>query len=279
MDSIIRKNKQNQIVILCKVILLFQIAGMFSQIWNYGSKFSSNLWYYLGLDSDLAKYVDKGAMGIILGLTLLGFVYEKRWIYSAIAAWVFFLACNAFYHGGSFGAVYSPFAHGVRYGLPLSLAIYLGHKESRFEHLLIGLRWGVAITFIAHGIEAIYLNPKFIDFLIRIPRTYLDIEVSQGLAESLLIPIGVIDIFLGVVILRQENKYVLAYMAFWGLLTATVRLMFSPSHGFDPMLIRAANGLVPIAILMAALARTLSKGSDEGNLEPTPVPGTRKAAV
>lgn len=121
------------------------------------------------------------------------------------------------------------------------------------------LRIAIAVTFIAHGYEALGVaawgvrhNPRFIDYLILSAQNLCGYRLSQDAAGVLLNVIGVIDFVAAVLILCVRLRVVAFYMAFWGLVTAFSRITSAGLAGmgtvYPATLIRMAHAGVPLAV-------------------------------
>lgn len=132
-------------------------------------------------------------------------------------------------------------AQAARWAAPLALMF------NRPQWLLRG---AIALTFAAHGVEALYAHPLFVDYLIRgFGRVSLD--VGQNSAESMLLAIGVIDLLVAVLILLPKRLLPVAlYMAAWGFLTALARMLFAGLDAWPDALIRVTNGAVPLTLAL-----------------------------
>ena len=137
----------------------------------------------------------------------------------------------------------------ARYMLPFALAMIC--VRSINKRVILRVLKGNVTTFIAHGGEAIMLNPKFIDFIIRISRVYSGVAISEATASSMLYVIGVVDIFVAISLLTFMNRFSIAYMAFWGGLTALARVFFDPTNGPTDMIIRSAHFAVPFFLYLS----------------------------
>lgn len=245
---------------LLLAIVLVQCFGLTFHVFMYGSDFLSSLWYTFKVNGNLARSVDQFMIVSFMLSALFAAFLNKAKLWFFVGFWVFFLGANSFFQDDSFAADYTFFSQAIRYCAPMGIGYYMYQKHSdhfraeRGLNLLLAL--GISMTFIAHGIEAINHNPEFVDFIIRIFRKYFSLNISQSDAESMLRAIGLIDVALGVSLLFESNRQVLLYMAFWGFLTAIVRIFYSPSiPGLESALIRSANGGAPL-VLWLFLVRT-----------------------
>lgn len=128
------------------------------------------------------------------------------------------------------------------------------------------LRWATAIVFLAHGIEAWLLNPKFVDLLLLSANQLLGADLTQESAESLLKLIGVADILAAFGCMFSRWRPLLWWMAAWGLITASSRLVAYPwQMALHETLTRVAHFGLPLAV---ALWPQLIKW--EATEEPTP---------
>jgi hypothetical protein len=76
--------------------------------------------------------------------------------------------------------------------------------------------------------------------------------IDAGWAYSLMPMVGFVDILLGISVLVWPTKAACAYMALWGLWTATLRPL--AGQGIAECLERAGNYGVPLALLLVGLA-------------------------
>ena len=239
-------------------IVLIQCLGLTTHVFMYGSDFLISLWYTMKMNGNLARSIDQTMIVVFMlsALSAAFFRQAKLWLF--VGFWVFFLGTNSFFQDDSFAADYTFFSQAIRYCAPIGLAYYLWKKDSDHAQAELGLNTllsvGASVTFIAHGIEAINHNPQFVDFILRICRNYFGMNLSQAQAESMLGAIGLIDLALGLSLLFEPNRQVLLYMAFWGFLTASIRIFYSPSiPGLEGALIRSANGGAPLILWLFAM--------------------------
>jgi hypothetical protein len=155
----------------------------------------------------------------------------------------------------------------VRYAAPLALLLLTAFPEKgkarRVEWLL---RWGVAGTFVGHGLSALWLNPFFVDLIIGTMNLFLgdpiftavsfqDLEEAlsiaasrQVIAESVLPIIAIQDFILVAFLLfpGKSIKTIALWMAVWGFVTAVSRMT---TYGWDhwhDLALRICNGGIPL---------------------------------
>jgi len=121
------------------------------------------------------------------------------------------------------------------------------------------LRFAAAMTFFVHGLKALYLHGPFVDLILQSGGNLLGENFSLQQQDTTwpLRLIGAVDIAVAFLLVTTRLRFVAAYMAFWGLVTAASRMT---ATGFGPFadpftigrygefLIRAANGGAPLAI-------------------------------
>ena len=120
--------------------------------------------------------------------------------------------------------------------------------DGRLRTAAWGLRLGISALFITHGLEALYLHPRFIDYLIGTAGNLAGISMREATAGTLLRLIGVTDIAVALALLLRPSSGVLFWMAFWGLVTALSRVTtFGPGVYFE-VLVRFPHFLAPLAL-------------------------------
>src|SRR5690606_34820916 len=96
-------------------------------------------------------------------LTALALLWPRArgllWVWPV---WGLLVALLSWQQGGAAFAHLSVLAWACRLALPLALWAALTRRVALAEQTL---RWGVALTFAAHGVEAMGLHPHFIDLL------------------------------------------------------------------------------------------------------------------
>jgi len=165
----------------------------------------------------------------------------------------------------------------ARYAAPVGLLLLDPWRverplTDRRVHFAIGLlRWAVAITFLAHGIEAWRLHPEFIDYWIATSERFFGTRMSQQTAQWLLRLIGMVDILTAVTCVCTRWRTVWWWMAFWGGLTAASRIIaFGVSIGWSATLMRAPHCGIPLAV--ALYFRLVRWNSHQSTAERTEAP-------
>jgi hypothetical protein len=170
---------------------------------------------------------------------------------AAIAA----LEAYAAYRGGGFPfAEYTMLAVALRYLTPLALIPLITSRrwappgEWRAITTSWILRIGLATVFFIHGLEALWLHPGFIDFIIATTRNVLGLTIREATAAQILKIIGVIDIIVALLILMRTWRPLLAWACFWGLLTALSRPLSYGVWSYPEVLVRSSHVVAALAI-------------------------------
>lgn len=100
-----------------------------------------------------------------------------------------------------------------------------GAGQRRIDRAMQMLRYAVAMVFLAHGIEAWQLNPKFVDLIINSAQRVAGWNISESAAEVCLASIGGIDMMIAIACVGVRSRTVMWWMAFWGFATALSRLV------------------------------------------------------
>ena len=185
-----------------------------------------------------------------------------------VATWSFVLAIFSWWinPGNAFHAT-DPIGHAVRFAAPFALILFLAfpgpQRESKIEWVL---RWGVAGTFIGHGLCALWIKPSFIDLIVGTMNLFLGDPVlaadssealqealaiaasRQAFAEAVLPVIAIQDFILVALLLLpgKRIKTIALWMAVWGFVTAMSRMT---AYGWDhwhDLALRVCNGGIPL---------------------------------
>ncbi len=178
-----------------------------------------------------------------LGAKTFGFLFFATVILVSISA---IEAAFAFRLGGSFGASYSVPAHAVRYFMPI-FTWFIWVTPVAGNTLLFWARAAAGLTFVAHGLEAIAGHPEFVDYILMVFRK-VGFNITESSARTFLTIIGYLDLVLGVMAVTLPIRFIFLWMAFWGLLTAFVRVVFYDVWGIEPFFVRTANWALPLLL-------------------------------
>jgi uncharacterized membrane protein YphA (DoxX/SURF4 family) len=103
------------------------------------------------------------------------------------------------------------------------------------------LRLAVALEFIGHGMFGIIGKEAWLAY-------YDALGIPADAGRTMMPLTGTVDITLGVLVLLRPTRALIAYMAFWGLFTATLRPL--ADQGIWELVERSYNYGVPAALLL-----------------------------
>lgn len=103
------------------------------------------------------------------------------------------------------------------------------------------LRVPVSLEFIGHGLFGVIGKESWLAY-------YDVLGISADLGRTMMPLTGAVDITLGVLVLLRPTRALIAYMAFWGLFTATLRPL--ADQGIWELVERSYNYGVPAALLL-----------------------------
>jgi uncharacterized membrane protein YphA (DoxX/SURF4 family) len=230
-----------------RLALVCSCAGVAFQILIYGGPVFSWLWLELDWSEAAAMRLERA--GAFALLACIPFLFARRaWVVALpVAGW---LALTALAETliGTWHPGLIPGAHAARYLAPLALvALSLAPAKRQSAEWL--LRVGAGLTFIFHGVQALLGKAEFIDFIISAGGKVLLLEASEPSVSAALVIVGVMDIAVGAAILLPARlRPVAMYMAFWGLLTAALRVLYMGLDFLPDALMRVTNGAVPLTL-------------------------------
>ena len=171
-----------------------------------------------------------------------------------VSLWCLLLAVAEMLRGGLF-TEWAVAEQAVRFATPAALGwLLISQAREVSQRAIQGATWllllAVAATFLVHGFKAVLCYGPFVDLLLLSEQQWLQRGIEQNTAETLLVFFGWLDIGLAVAILLTRWRAVACYMAFWGFLTATSRVTAFGVDAWPEVLLRAANGGAPLALVV-----------------------------
>ncbi len=240
------------------VVLLAQLAGLLLALPRAGT--SVGTWIFLVPRwGEPASILIERALSVVAVAGGLLAIFARnsavRWAGAGITStWFAALAIAEWVNGGAPFTDLAFAAHATRIAAPLLVVAWERTEVTRWL-----LRVSIAVTFLIHGYEALNLHPQFVDYLLAADRQMFGLGLEQSGAEVLLRMIGVSDVVLaGLVLTGRDFRPVLAWMTFWGVVTAASRVVQGGAPALHHTLIRAANGGLPFVLLLIS-ERTLMK--------------------
>jgi hypothetical protein len=244
-----------------RVGLALQCAGAVGSILVNGTPLNTMLFLDLGVSDALTRELDRGIACALL-LAAISMMFAKgRSLFYAVAGWFALDALLVTYNGGTFAPPLETLGRTLRWIAPLAVVASMAGHGVRAQKLLA---WGIALVFAAHGIEALMLHPRFVDYLIVTVDRATSLRMAQASAEAQLIAIGLIDVMLAILAIKRPSKAVFGYMAFWGIATALMRsVYYGPEIGWHHTLIRVLNGGAPLLLLLLTAEREMEEAWPE----------------
>jgi hypothetical protein len=212
-----------------------------------------------GTAHDSILFWEKTAATVLVALALSLFIRPTVLALLGIFALVFAEALAAVKAGGFAFFAWTPYASFLRYLAPLALLPLVIRHRSIDSHPALRralsswmLRIGLAVVFVTHGIEALKLHPGFIDLIIGSGRVMLGLDISEEAAVVALRVIFVVDLIVAALVMIRTWPPLLAWLAFWGLVTALSRPIAHGFPAYPEVLLRASHFLAPLAIWLLA---------------------------
>lgn len=212
----------------------------------------SVLWLEFGWSEASAQWLVYGGSYCLLACAALVWIPRTQQSTWFVAVWIAAVTAATASQSGKYPWLV-PFAHAVRFAVPVALGLALALRS---RSACAVLRVSAAATFAAHGLEAIFQEPAFFDYLFVFSRDFLGDPWSAATIEHTLVAIGVLDLVVAALVLVTRGRLVPAWMVFWGVLTAFARIVHSGPQAWDEVALRFPNFLVPLALVWAACPRT-----------------------
>ncbi len=107
------------------------------------------------------------------------------------------------------------------------------------------LRIGVFGTFFGHGIWALTIKQGWFKY-------FTGIGIAESAIPTLLILIGIMDIFVSILVLWKPYRFILIWATIWAFITALIRPITAGffTIAFADFIERAANFMLPLALLV-----------------------------
>ena len=209
---------------------------------NRGGAISSYLFMDLGLSEHVALLGEK-SFSLALSLTALWLMIKPQLLPAALLSLLFALLSVAVYlSGGKHFAEWAIPAQLARIATPMLFYTYLNHHKN---YILGSIKLVIATVFITHGLEAIKLNPVFLDYLL----IHTPFGLSTSHAIWILTFIGYLDIIVAVLALINV-KWAIHWLFFWGFLTALIRIMDAGWENYPEFLVRTPHFVLPLILIV-----------------------------
>lgn len=241
---------------LLTVAMLFTCAGVATATFRGdGTSINSFLFLALGLSHEAAASVERLVLGAVLAAAIIGAIRPSWAALLPVAGYLLAESVAGWHQGGYHFSEWSPLARAPTYIVPLSLACLAGSRaqtirarERRRQAAMWALRLAASAVFLAHGLEALKLHPRFIDLILTSGYNLFGVRMSETAASALLRIIGVVDIAVAVAVVIRPWRVLLGWMAFWAGLAAVSRMTSFGWGAYPDLLVRAVYILAPLAL-------------------------------
>ena len=239
MDGQLRDNQKGFFLFLALLLCVLSQAFF---AFKFNSPINSVLFLDLDFSDKHATLIDQALACLAILFCFLGLKNPRFFIFSGL--WLFTIALSKTILHSSFAYEIMVPAHASRFLLAFALA---------FSSKKV-LRYGIGITFIAHGLEAWWENPIFMEYIYDFTSTFFQYDPSEKAVLFSLKVIAVVDIIVGAWALFSENKKLFFWLFFWGIITAFERVLYHNWVGWFEFFIRAPHYIVPLTIALWDLA-------------------------
>ncbi|QDU67476.1 hypothetical protein [Engelhardtia mirabilis] len=225
---------------------------------RHGSALNGLLFMGLGAPEEVARKADF-VLASLAGLSALSALLGRHpWTTAIATCAAFLVAAGATASvGGQAFAKLAPIAAATKWLAPLALPALAAGRPVVARRILA---CACALTFATHGLEALGHHPAFVDLLLGSSRRWLDLAPRESTARAVLSGIGTMDLAIAAGLLLGRWRWLAAWAALWGTLTALSRTVaLGPEFLFETLL-RSLNGLAPLA-LWYLLRPVLSDGN------------------
>ena len=255
-DSIDLRGPALRIPTLClRWGVLGYCIGVAGTTLRFGDELAETLNMDIGWSWEDSLAVASVGCWVLLTAAVLQMISRRAWpVLVFISGWSALLTVAAYLqHGGEPFREVLLISHSSRWLVPLALCLFLACPKSgavplaRITKGIWLLRIAAAVIFAMHGYEALGHKSSFIDYILMAGQR-VGMSISQEVACSALTWVGVIDMLLALLVLTTRWRFILAYMAFWGLVTAGARIVHSGLVRWDEFFLRAPNFCVPLAL-------------------------------
>lgn len=235
---------------LLSVAVVLTCAGVAAATWRGdGSSINSFLFLALRLSHETAAGIERSAMGAVLAAAVFGAIWPRWVLLLPVSAYLLAEALAGWHQGGYPFSEWTPLARAPAYLAPLALALLATRKTPATASAAMWiLRVAMAALFLAHGLEAFHLHPRFIDLILSSSLNLTGIRLNESGASTLLRVIGVVDVGCAAALLIRPWRVLLGWMAFWAGLAAASRLTAHGWGAYPELLVRSSYFLAPLAV-------------------------------
>lgn len=219
--------------------------------WKFGAPVDETAFQKGWLGDEASLLLSRISAAALAFASLGALLRPNRLLFLLIGTWFLFDALAVRWLDSNTVAWLAPASHAARFGTPLALVIAWRSLESGRVSARTAewvLRIAVAVTFGAHGLEALQGHPAFVDLILASTNRLLDMRLIESHARMALQPIGWIDLALALGILVGRWPWIAGYMALWGAVTALSRITAGGLDRWPEALVRAPHLFTPLAL-------------------------------
>ncbi len=266
---------------LCRLAVLGHAAGMFAIVHGLlQTQFGNLLFMHFDYPHETAVAIEKVTVSIYLGLAVVALFYPCWPVLVVLAAYAFIEGWSRVFLGGERFSEYALFDQALRWTMPLVVLALEGCRRcggfTTWRRPLANglLRVGIATVFLMHGLLCWWQNPKFVDLILGSLRNTFGGNATESAALEWMSWIAIVDFGVAAIVLLYPLGPVLAWAAFWGLITALSRVTSLGLQEYHEVLVRTSHFLAPLALWCLLLdARRARQQADQG-VEPRPSAGS-----
>lgn len=224
----------------------------------YHSAVNTFIYIMHGGDPAVATAIDRVMAVTLIGIAAFLLVSRRAWVVlPIIAVWLLIERFAEMADGRSKWHVPLILTSGTaRVLAPVILLMLLARPSSRTipsPRLLAAewtMRFAIAVTFAAHGIEALLRKAIFVDYLI-FAGMRIGYRMPEETAVTMLKVIGTMDLLLAIgILLPWRLTPVAIWMAAWGFITAGARIVYAGQYGLPDFTLRIIHGALPLALAL-----------------------------
>ncbi|MCF6229072.1 MAG: hypothetical protein L3J82_10545 [Planctomycetes bacterium] len=224
---------------------------------SWGSRVNSWLFNEHGSSEYFAASVDHIAAAMLLASAVMVWFKRFRVAGLTLSIWIS-LNILASLHLNIWHKELIPTASATALIAPVALLLLKNRKLAEWL-----LRVIIALTFATHGLEAILSKRQFVDYILDF-WSWFGVGVRESTALVQLHAIGLLDLIVAAMILvPHKMRRTALWMAFWGFVTALMRILYTGLNNFPEFLVRLSHVTVPLALLV--IWRAKQKTDNNGN--------------
>jgi hypothetical protein len=236
------------IVWILKITIILQGLGLFFILLK-GSSVESLFFLDFGLDQTSSKSLENSLAYLVLILGIAIFIQPKSYTLILFFFVALIISWVTQRQGGIPHANLTVPSHTLRILTPIGLWILIKNKGDYSKAYSV-LTLALSITFFTHGLEALSLHPRFIDYLFAFSTKFLNYNPQQSSIEFILIGIGCLDICVAILVLVKPKPVIFIWMSYWGFVTASARIVELGWVMYPEVLIRTSHFLIPFSLLI-----------------------------